>query len=372
MRRTAAAVAVTVAVGLLPAAGCTSGAAGGPGGSPPAAQRQTSGTRPPAAAAVRVAGTVAERLPVPWGVAFLPDGSALVAERGTGEVVRLAAGGRRSPAGRVPGVAAEGEGGLLGLAVPPHAGARPWVYAYLTTAADNRIVRMRWDGRRLGPPRTVLAGIPRGTFHDGGRIAFGPDGYLYAGTGETGRRPLAQDRASLGGKILRITADGRPAPGNPFPGSPVYSLGHRNVQGLAWDSRGRLWATEFGQDTWDELNLVRPGGNYGWPVVEGRAHRAGFTDPVVQWRPAEASPSGLAYWHGALWVAALRGRRLWRVPLRGDGTAGTPQAELTGVYGRLRTVAAAPDGSLWVVTGNTDGRGEPAPQDDRVLRLTAP
>lgn len=357
-RRVAAVVAA-----LLLAAGCGSGGSGTPSSPTPA-------TSPAPVGGVRVAGTVAERLQVPWGVAFLPDGSALVGERDTGRVVRIAGGGSPRAAGTVPGVAAAGEGGLLGLAVPPDFRRDPEVYAYLTTAGDNRIVRMPWRDDRLGAPRTVLAGLPKGFIHNGGRIAFGPDGYLYAGVGETGRRQLAQDRKQLGGKILRITPDGRPAPGNPFPGSPVYSYGHRNVQGLAWDPQGRLWATEFGQDTWDELNLIRPGRNYGWPVVEGRAGRAGFTDPVAQWHPDQASPSGLAYWHGALWMGALHGRRLWRIPLRADGTTGTPQALLTGEYGRLRTVVAAPDGSLWVTTSNTDGRGHPAPGDDRILRLT--
>jgi glucose/arabinose dehydrogenase len=377
VRRGAVAVAAVLVAVAVAVAGCSSGgpsspapatgpnAATGPGSGSPGA-----GSGSPGAA--RVAGTVAEKLAAPWGVAFLPDGSALVGERDSGRVVRIAGGGAPRDAGTVPGVAAAGEGGLLGLAVPPDFDRDPQVYAYLTTADDNRIVRMPWAHQRLGAPRTVLAGLPKGFIHNGGRIAFGPDGYLYAGVGENGRRQPAQDVHQLGGKILRITRDGRPAPGNPFPGSPVYSYGHRNVQGLAWDSRGRLWATEFGQDTWDELNLIRPGRNYGWPVVEGRAGRAGYTDPVAQWHPDEASPSGLAFWHGALWMAGLRGERLWRIPLRADGSTGTPQALLTGAYGRLRTVAAAPDGSLWLTTSNTDGRGRPAPADDRILRLTGP
>jgi glucose/arabinose dehydrogenase len=211
----------------------------------------------------------------------------------------------------------------------------------------------------------VLTGIPKAGNHDGGRIAFGPDGLLYVGTGDAGRREAAQDRSSLGGKILRLTPDGAPAPGNPFPGSPVYSLGHRNVQGLTWDGQGRLWAAEFGQDTWDELNRITPGANYGWPVVEGRAGREGYTDPVAQWKPAEASPSGIAHADGAIWLAALRGSRLWRVPVDG----GSPSSYLDGAHGRLRTVLAEPDGTLLLTTSNTDGRGEVRPGDDHVYRV---
>ena len=205
--------------------------------------------------------------------------------------------------------------------------------------------------------------------HNGGRIAFGPDGLLYVGTGDGGDRSLAQDRSSLGGKILRLTPEGAPAPGA---ASPVFSLGHRNVQGLAFDDAGRLWATEFGQNRFDEVNLVREGDNGGWPEVEGPGSGGGrFAAPLVTWSPDEASPSGAAVAGGALYAAALRGQRLWRVPLDGSGGVGEPQALLTGEYGRLRTVERAPDGSLWVLTSNRDGRGSPGPDDDRVLRLTA-
>ena len=225
---------------------------------------------------------------------------------------------------------------------------------------------MTYDGRRLGPPNPVLTGIPNGFVHDGGRLLFAPDGNLFVSTGETGQGELAQGRDSLGGKILRITPQGRPAPGNPVRGSPVWTMGHRNVQGLAFDGRGRLWATEFGQDTWDELNRIEKGRNYGWPLVEGRGTLAEYRNPYVQWRPAEASPSGLAYLDGALWAGSLRGARLWRIPVTANGV-GQPQDYFVGAYGRLRTVVAAPDGNLWVTTSNRDGRGSPQPGDDRIL-----
>jgi glucose/arabinose dehydrogenase len=312
--------------------------------------------------------TVATDLQVPWGVAFLPSHEALVSERNTARVVSIAPNGTVREVGVVPGVNPAGQGGLMGLAVSPYFAIDRYVYAYLTGETDQRIVRMRYVGGKLGAPQPVLTGIPTGTAHLGGRIAFGPDGMLYVGTGDAGVANSSQDPASLGGKILRITPSGRPAPGNPFPGSPVYTLGHRNVQGFGWDSRGRMWASEFGQETWDELNLITPGGNYGWPIVEGQTSTPGYVDPLWQWTPAEASPSGLAIADDVIYIAGLRGQRLWRIPLAGEGI-GTPVAYFTGEYGRLRTVVRAYDGSLWLTTSNRDQLGTPRPGDDKILRV---
>ncbi|MFJ5833241.1 PQQ-dependent sugar dehydrogenase [Streptomyces sp. NPDC093089] len=377
MSRPAVVKALWGAAVLVLVAGCSSGGTEEqPGAAPP-----TSASAPasppaspsgsataPAGGRVSVAGTLTDGLESPWGLAQLPDGDLLVSSRDERTITRVdGRTGARTVLGEVPGVVPGGEGGLLGLAVRDG-----WVYAYLTAASDNRIVRMRYGGGAgdaLGAPQPVLTGIPKGFVHDGGRIAFGPDGMLYAGTGETGRTGLSQDRSSLGGKILRMTPEGRPAPGNPFPGSVVYSYGHRNVQGIAWDAEGRLWAAEFGQNTWDELNLIEPGRNYGWPEAEGRAGRAGFVDPVAQWPTSEASPSGIAYARGAIWMAGLRGERLWRVPLSGAERSGDPEAFLSGEYGRLRTVVAAGGDRLWLVTSETDTRGTPEPGDDRILRL---
>jgi glucose/arabinose dehydrogenase len=318
----------------------------------------------------RVVGTVARGLVAPWGIAFLPDGSALVSERDTTKVLAIpAGGGRPREVGRLEAAQPQGEAGLLGLAVSPSYDEDSLVYAYLSTASDNRVVRMTYDGRRLGAPRVVLDGIPNGFVHDGGRLEFGPDGFLYISTGEIGEEQLAQDRDSFGGKILRVTPDGEPAPGNPVDGSPVWTMGHRNVPGLAFDDQDRLWASEFGANTWDELNRIERGRNYGWPLVEGRGDLEEYRNPFAQWRTSEASPSGLAYAQGSLWMASLRGERLWRVPVRDDGTIGRPQGFFVGGYGRLRTVVVAPDGSLWLSTSNRDGRGTPAPQDDRILRV---
>jgi glucose/arabinose dehydrogenase len=191
---------------------------------------------------------------------------------------------------------------------------------------------------------------------------------LYIATGDAGRTEMARDPDHLGGKILRVTPEGDPAPDNPF-GSAVYSIGHRNVQGLAWDADGTLWASEFGQNTWDELNRIEAGGDYGWPDHEGMADAEGVIDPVTVWRPGDASPSGIAVIDGIVYVAALRGERLWLVDPENDPEG---WSAFTGEFGRLRDVVAGPAGTFWVLTNNTDGRGSPRDGDDRLLQLTLP
>jgi glucose/arabinose dehydrogenase len=295
----------------------------------------------------------------------LKDGSFLISERDARKIIRVN-GGATSLLSTIDDADPAGEGGLLGLAITED---ERTVFAYYTAAKDNRIASMSWNGHELGTPKVILKGIPKGFIHNGGRMVIGPDGYLYVGTGESGSGGLAQDKDSLGGKILRIRLDGRPAPGNPFDNE-VYSYGHRNVQGLAFDDQGRLWASEFGQNTWDELNLITKGGNYGWPKVEGSGDVKGMTNPKVVWRTRDASPSGLAYWQGELWMAGLRGQRLWEIPLDGTKT-GDPIAHFSGDYGRLRTVVVASDGrSLLLTNSNTDGRGDPARDDDRLFQVT--
>ncbi|MER6574598.1 PQQ-dependent sugar dehydrogenase [Nonomuraea sp. NPDC001023] len=349
-----AALAACSAGGQAPPA--TNPAATDPTASPPTASV-------PAAGAPRAPADVATGLAVPWAIAFLPGGDALVTERDTARLLRVTPAGKVTEVARIGAARPGGEGGLLGVAVKDRQ-----VFLYYTAEQDNRIVRYRLGDDGLGDERLLVQGIPKGGIHNGGRLAFGPDGYLYATTGETGDRGLAQRRDSLGGKILRLTVDGAPAPGNPF-GTLVYSYGHRNVQGLAWDTAGRLYASEFGANTYDEINLVRPGANYGWPVVEGKGNDARFVNPIVTWSTGEASPSGMAYADGALWVGTLRGQRLWQVPLARDGAPGTPVARYAGRYGRLRAVTAAPGGGLWVSTSNKDGRGSPRPGDDRILAV---
>jgi glucose/arabinose dehydrogenase len=303
---------------------------------------------------------------VPWGVAFLPDGSALVTLRDEARLLHVREGSDPVVLGTIPGVVPDGEGGLLGVAVSPDFDRDRRVFVYYTAARDNRVARLTFEDGRASTPEPVLTGIPKAGNHNGGRLAFGPDGFLYVTTGDAGDAEAAQERDALGGKILRVTQDGRAAPGNPF-GSRVWSWGHRNVQGIAWAPDGRMYASEFGQNTWDELNLIQPGRNYGWPVVEGRAGRSGFVDPLVQWATSDASPSGIAIADGAVYLAALRGQSLWRVPLRANGV-GEPERLLRGQYGRLRDAVADVNGRLWVVTSNTF-RGTPRDRDDQVLAV---
>ncbi|MFD3697897.1 PQQ-dependent sugar dehydrogenase [Streptomyces sp. NPDC058646] len=389
-RRGVLAAVALAGCGTLLVTGCSQGGGALPGGSPPGTAAQQAGSAapsggataspgaqaPPAKGEVTVTGEVAKGLESPWGVAPLPGGDLLVASRDKGTISRVSVGsGAVTEIGEVPGVAPGGEGGLMGLALSPSFASDRLVYAYFTTESDNRIARMRYDeqraaGQQLGAPDTVFRGIPKGLIHNGGRIAFGPDRMLYAGTGETGDTGLARDRKSLGGKILRMTPDGDPVHGNPEADSVVYSYGHRNVQGLAWDKDKRLWAAEFGQNTWDELNLIEPGADYGWPEAEGKAGKPGLRDPVAVWKTDEASPSGIAWAQGSVWMAGLRGGRLWRIPLAGTEPVAEPEAFLQGKYGRLRTVVSLGGDRLLLVTSETDGRGSPEAGDDRILTLT--
>ncbi|MFK0403479.1 PQQ-dependent sugar dehydrogenase [Microbacterium sp. NPDC090225] len=313
---------------------------------------------------------VATGLDAPWSIAFHGE-TALVSERDSARIVEVTVTGGTREVGRIDGARAGGEGGLLGIAVHDDQ-----LYTYFTAdagdggATENRIERrdLRGDpgSLALGDPETVVDGIPAAGNHNGGRIAFGPDGMLYATTGDAGDRESAQDPDALSGKILRLTPEGGVPDDNPTPGSAVYTLGHRNPQGIAWAADGTMYASEFGQDTWDELNVIVAGENYGWPTVEGIADREGFVDPVQQWSPSTASPSGIAVAGGQIVIANLRGERLRIVPLADTDTA----FELHGgEYGRLRDAVAAPDGSVWVLTNNTDGRGDPRDGDDRILRL---
>jgi glucose/arabinose dehydrogenase len=389
MRRTYVRTAALVAVLAVTAAGCSQGgdevkvdvdptasATESPTESPtgsPTEPESPASTAPPTSAAgePQVVETVASGLVAPWGLAFLPDGDAVVTERDTAKVLLVggAAPHAVSELGVIGEAAPQGEGGLLGVAVSPTFDRDRTLYFYYSSAKDNRIATATLDKGGLGPVRPILTGIPLGGIHDGGRLAFGPDGFLYASTGETGEPALAQDKTTLAGKILRLTKKGTPAPGNPF-GDEIWSLGHRNVQGLAFTDDDQLWASEFGQSTFDELNQIVAGANYGWPEFEGEGGEgSGFVDPQAVWGTDVASPSGLAFADGALWMAALRGNRLWRIPLDSQGDAEQPEAYFVGEYGRMRTVVTAPDGSLWLTTSNLDGRGSPADDDDRILRV---
>ncbi|GAA1932733.1 PQQ-dependent sugar dehydrogenase [Streptomyces sodiiphilus] len=354
--------------GDIPGPGPTGDGGPGDGGTPEPDPTHTvpDPEPPPAEGSVKVEEIVAENLNSPWGLARLPDGDLLVGSRDTGTIHRVDhTTGTLTEVGTVPGVESGGEGGLLGLAVDSG-----YIYAYYTTASDNGVSRFvyqeaRPEGNQLSAADHVLTGIPRGLVNNGGAIGFGPDGMLYIGSGDAGEPNAAQDPESLAGKVLRLEPNGRtPDEGNLASASPVYSLGHRNVVGLAWDTTGRLWAAETGTESSGELNLLDSGGDYGWPTAAFRS-----IDPVVMWDAAQNSPGGLAYTDGSLWVTALRGEGLWRVPMDGAEPLAEPELFLAEEFGSLRQVVPTNDGGLWVLTGNTGGPGSPGAGDDRLLRL---
>lgn len=315
---------------------------------------------------------VVEGLEIPWELAFLPGGDLLVTER-PGRLLRI---GADREAISVAGVVHRGEGGLLGLALHPQFTENGFIYLYLTTAEGggltNRVERYVLRDMTLSDRTLIIGGIPGAANHDGGRLAFGPDGLLYITTGDAGDERSAQDTASLAGKILRVQGDGSIPPDSPF-GNAVYSYGHRNVQGLAWDEEGQLWATEHGRSGllsgYDELNKIVKGGNYGWPDIEGDETRAGMTAPQLHSGASDTwAPSGMVSLREHLIFAGLRGEALYVADIAG-GTAKELRAYFQNDYGRLRTVSVGPDGRLYALTNNRDGRGTPGATDDRLIRI---
>jgi glucose/arabinose dehydrogenase len=325
-------------------------------------------TQNPTSVDPRIASTVATGLNVPWSIVFLESGDALVSQRDEGSIVRISPAGKVTKVGDVDGASGGpgGEGGLLGLALAPDD--ESTLFAFVTTGSDNRIMRLSLEGDGLGSQEPILTGIAIGGRHHGGRMLFDGDGNLFVSTGDAGNGALAQDKRSVNGKILRITQDGKAADGNPF-GNRTWSYGHRNIEGLAYDAEGRLWATEFGEKSADELNLIKRGGNYGWPDVEGTSDNGDFINPKVTWGTDECSPAGLAITRSTAFLGALQGECLFAVRLDGE-QVGKPKAYFAGDHGRIRGVTTAPDGALWVTTSNTDGRGDVRDDDDRIFRVT--
>lgn len=337
--------------------------------------------------------TVVSGLDTPWDLAWAPDGTIWFSERG-GRISRVdPATGQRTIAGTLE-VRQSGEGGLMGIAFHPDFAREPYVYAMHTYGgvfgSMNRLVRMRWDGRTLGAPQVLLDRIPGAGIHNGSRVLVGPDRLLYVSTGDAGSTGNSQDLKSVGGKILRLSLDGRPAPGNPF-GNAVWSYGHRNGQGLVFHpTTGVLYETEHGPGDNDEVNIIRRGGNYGWPDVHGRCdddtgnERAfcrehSVIEPLTTWTPTIA-PTGadfylsdrIAGWRGSLLFTSLRAGTLWRATLSDDGSRITNMERLlVERFGRLRDVLVAPNGDVYIATSNRDGRGSPSRDDDRIIRLSA-
>lgn len=322
---------------------------------------------------------VATNLQIPWSMAFAPDGRLFITER-PGRVRILNLGAATSElALTLEDVQAQGEGGLLGLVLDPEFADTRFVYLYYTAAASggsvNRVVRYREVANRLAERAVIFDNIPASAIHDGGRLRFGRDGLLYITAGDAATTSLAQDLASLAGKILRVNRDGSTPRDNPF-SSPIYSSGHRNPQGIDWHpATGDLWASEHGNNGNDEINVIDRGGNYGWPRIEGSQTQPGMQPPLAFYTPAIA-PSGGSFYRGArfpafvnnFFVGALRGTHILR--LRVDGRRIVAQERLLDSrYGRIRDVIAGPDGLMYFCTSNRDGRGSPVTADDRIARI---
>jgi glucose/arabinose dehydrogenase len=316
---------------------------------------------------------IAENLEIPWEIAFLPDGKMLVTER-PGNLLKIDK--EKQIIQKIEGVEHIGEGGLLGLAIHPNFEENGWIYLYLTFRTQdgikNRVERYRLEDDKLFDKKIILEGITGASFHDGGRIEFGPDGYLYITTGDAGNKNLAQDTSSLNGKILRIKDDGSVPDDNPFSNA-VFSYGHRNPQGLAWDEKGRLWATEHGpsglESGFDEVNLIEKEKNYGWPEIRGDEIKEGMVSPVIHSGADDTwAPAGMAYWNGSLFFAGLRGESLYEAKINDDDTL-TLIAHFRKEFGRLRAVVLGSDNYLYITTSNTDGRGTLKEGDDKIIRI---
>lgn len=325
---------------------------------------------------------LAENLDVPWEIVFSPDGRIFFTQRpGT---IRVIVNGQLLPQAVIhfsdPFIA-RGEGGLLGLALDPAFQQNHFLYVYHTYAERgniyNRVLRLREENNRAVIDKVLLDRIPGNLAHNGGRIKIGPDQRLYITTGDAQNPALAQNLSSLAGKILRINLDGTIPADNPFPRSPVYSWGHRNAQGLAWSHvTGNLYSSEHGAQAHDEVNLIQPGVNYGWPLIQGDVVREGMREPLLQSDDVTWAPSGMTFitkgaWQGQLLIANLRAEQILKISFipGKEPSIQTAQVFYRNQYGRLRDIVEGPDGSLYLLTNNRDGRGTVRPRDDKIIRL---
>jgi glucose/arabinose dehydrogenase len=314
---------------------------------------------------------VATGLDIPWDIAFLPDETMLVTQR-PGTLVHVEE-ERTIP---VDGVEHAGEGGLLGIALHPDFTENNFVYLYQTTRASsgltNRVVRYTYQNGTLRQDKMIIDNIPGAVYHDGGRIRFGPEEKLWVTVGDAGDTGTAQDPQKLNGSILRLNADGSLPEDNPFANA-VYSYGHRNPQGLTWDAKGRLWSSEHGRSGarsgMDEINLIKPGANYGWPTIEGDRTQSGMQTPKAHSGPDVTwAPASTQYYNGNIFFGGLRGATLYEAIIDEEEIQEIKE-HFVGQFGRIRAVVLGPDQHLYITTSNKDGRGNPAPDDDKIIRV---
>jgi len=316
--------------------------------------------------------TLAENLEVPWALVFLPNRSILFTER-VGRVRFIDKLGKLNPTpvAVIDDVLAKGEGGLMGITIHPNFSTNHFVYLYYTYANNNgqtlnRVARFKFENNKFSQKTTIVNAIPGALFHNGGRIKFGSDGFLYITTGDSQNPSLAQDKNSLAGKILRVTDEGKPAPNNPY-GTQIYSYGHRNPQGITWDESGRLWATEHGASAKDEVNVINKGVNYGWPIITGGETQQGMETPILNSGADTWAPAGAAFLNNSIYFGGLRGQALYEATINGDKVG--IKEHLKGELGRIREVIVGPDNLLYITTSNRDGRGIPNTTDDKIIRV---
>ena len=313
--------------------------------------------------------TIATGLQVPWAIIFLPNSKDMLVTECTGFLVKIS-GGNKTTIATLPSKQI-GEGGLLGMTLDPEFSNNHYIYFYYTyseNGALNRIVRYKFENDKLSDEKILVDKIPGNSNHDGGRLKFGPDGFLYATTGDASDPSHAQEKNSLSGKILRMTRDGSPAPGNPF-GTLVYSYGHRNPQGLAWDNGGQLWSTEHGRSAptgYDELNKIEAGKNYGWDTIQGSETRDGMVTPVINSGANNTwAPAGAIFLNGKIYFGGLKGAAIYEY----DIAKNSINELFKNQFGRIRDVELGPDGAIYISTSNQDGRGNPIAEDDRIIKI---
>lgn len=316
--------------------------------------------------------TVAQNLEIPWAIEFLPNNDILFTERKG--ALKLISNGQISTVEDISDVLAYGEGGLMGLVLHPNFSNNHYLYVQYTYRGNgdnslNRVVRYKYENGELSDRSVIVDSIPGAMYHDGGRIKFGPDGFLYITTGDSGNPSLAQDTNSMAGKILRVTDEGKAPADNPF-NNLVYSYGHRNPQGITWDDEGRLWETEHGRSApsgYDEVNIIQKGKNYGWPEIQGPEKRSGMETPLAQSGNETWAPAGAVSYNGSLFFGGLKGQALFELKIENGN--GVITKHFLQEFGRIREVILGPDNLLYITTSNRDGRGSPSQSDDRILKI---